>query len=1021
MKLPRVSLCLILSTSAFSQDFRPESHFETIPAADSSVQECYVFRTKAGLRYTVESSHDLTNWTPQEEIYGLGNEYVVTLRQYTPPPPPPPGAPSSPVPFIPVRNASIRMERAAGAPGWTVVSWASLDHGGPMVVRIAGEMAAEWFQIPLYSERFGDHSFFVWHPPGVVNPPVVNSILEAKDSAMLAVLEASLPTMNDQMIASVARIRNAPAPAPVSVDPNSKRFWRVFVNAEIDTDLDGTQDWSEFEIAAREAAAPPLFSSMNDVQIMNSSSGSGGGSTASGNAFNADTNGDGIPDGEQLDSDDDGIADAFDIASSDATATYEIGPLPRYALFEIPGNALQINDLGTVIYADKTWKAGIVAPLPGGPAGESASARGINDLDVIIGTEGRDPARPMMPELLFGKICFWPSPSQAYQYIQVVEAGKTVFAYRHHDGFGNQGPASIFSSSGHFIAHGNDFNDELDLEIGDLFDYAPTLWQVPAGGVGANRKAAPASARYVGSPSLMWGRAFPSANLQGTVFAPSALPSLPFAPFNVISQPSPNGGLTLFATPPADSTQTTGVPTTKAYLDGKWQESPTFAMAIDISADGTAIGRNHNGLKAPILLNGQWTDIKRYAPGAPSEWADINTRLLDTTPGGWVLANRSDGNAASVSGVLLPMRVEGVPPVSVSPEASCVDAYSIGCPAPGSAVNDRIWIMAPAGEGSSEIILKSPLGEGTPLKLSAPGIKFGGQDSITLVAGTNSLVITAINPATSGQDVPLKIEMGPEASLSKPIGVKIMKARTVKVTIHPVVSIGGGRAPNPPNLVSTKPAVENYLNKVYGPQVNAKFIVTIKPFQDLDWDNATSLDFPGYDPTHLVDPGNKRLDFIGDRARKEEITIDSSLRDGDANINIYILGGGSLNPMIEWNGVLSRPGAWGAYGFARPGSNMIFIDGDIGWFDTLANRDSAAEQIQVIAHEIGHCIVGVGHPDEGGGQAPLKGLMPMSAVAERLMVSGDKTRRPNFGCRLVKGEWDMAEAWLHTNIDSPLP
>ncbi len=55
MKFPRVSLCLILSTSAFSQDFRPESHFETIPAADSSVQECYVFRTKAGLRYTVES------------------------------------------------------------------------------------------------------------------------------------------------------------------------------------------------------------------------------------------------------------------------------------------------------------------------------------------------------------------------------------------------------------------------------------------------------------------------------------------------------------------------------------------------------------------------------------------------------------------------------------------------------------------------------------------------------------------------------------------------------------------------------------------------------------------------------------------------------------------------------------------------------------------------------------------------------------------------------------------------------
>lgn len=180
-------------------------------------------------------------------------------------------------------------------------------------------------------------------------------------------------------------------------------------------------------------------------------------------------------------------------------------------------------------------------------------------------------------------------------------------------------------------------------------------------------------------------------------------------------------------------------------------------------------------------------------------------------------------------------------------------------------------------------------------------------------------------------------------------------------------------------------------------------------------------DFPGYDPTHLVDPGNGRLDFIGDRARIEEDTINNALNDEDANINIYILGGGSLNPMIEWQGVLRRPGVWGVYGFARPENNLVFIDGDIGWFDTFAGRDSAAEQLQVIAHEIGHCIVGVGHPDQGAGIAPLKGLLPLNAVNERLMVSGEKTRRPNFGCRLVKGEWDMAEIWLHTNIDTPLP
>jgi hypothetical protein len=985
MKFPRVSLCLILSTSAFSQDFRPESHFETIPAADSSVQECYVFRTKAGLRYTVESSHDLTNWTAQEEIYGLGHEYVVTMRQYTPPPPSSRNAPAPPVHFTPVRNASIRMERAAGADGGTVVSWASLDQGGPVVVRIAGDMATEWFQIPIYSERFGNHNFFVWHPPFVVNPPSVNSILGAKDSAMLALLEASLPTMNDQVIASVARIRNAPAPVPVSIDPDSKRFWRILVDSSIDTDSDGTPDWSEFVISANAVAGLPVHM-VGDFQ---------NGSAPGGNAFDSDTNGDGIPDGEQLDTDGDSIADAFDIASSDATATYEIGPLPRYALFEIPGNALQINDLGTVIYAYKTWKGGIVAPLPSGPAGESASARGINDLDVIIGTEGRDPARPMMPESLFGKICFWPSPSQAYQYIQVVEAGKTVFAYRHHDGFGNQGPASILSSSGHFIAHGNDFNDELGLEIGDLFDYAPTLWQVPTGGVGANRQAAPRTARYVGTPSLMWGRVFPSANLQGTVFAPSPLPNLPFAPLNVISQPSPNGHLALFATPPADFTQTTGVPTTKAYLDGKWQESPTFAMAIDISADGTAIGRNHGSLKAPVLLNGQWTDIKRYAPGAPAEWADINTRLLDTTPGGWILANRSNGTAAGVSGVLLPLMIEGTPPEpNIAKEATGVDAFSIGCENPGPTVQDRIGIMAPSDGGVTEFILKAPLNDNTPLKLSAPGIRFNGDDEKILTAKENLVTLESSSTEPTGTEIPLRLHLGEGESVNQPLGVKVMKGRTVRVSMHNVTKQIAGETDNTADLAPNSSALQAYLNAVFGPQLNTAFIVTQRETLSLDWDSNSNNSMEG---------------SIGNPSTEQQLILDKRPKPiPDSDVNVFFLGTAKK---------IHNDTAWGA---TNRVANSCWVVGD-----TLANPSVPGsgrtydEVLQTVAHEIGHVLVDYGHPDDGGGHAPL----PRTDHRERLMHSGSGLGGPIIigirlqqarGHRLVKQEWDEAEQWLKT-------
>lgn len=136
MKSLPVVLCLFLATLASARDFRPESHFENVALADSSVQQCYVLQTTAGVRYTVESSNDLSHWTEQEEIYGLGNEYVVTMREYAPAPPPPPGTPPTVRPAFPARNASLMLRRSAGPAGGTVISWRSLDHGGPGIRRV---------------------------------------------------------------------------------------------------------------------------------------------------------------------------------------------------------------------------------------------------------------------------------------------------------------------------------------------------------------------------------------------------------------------------------------------------------------------------------------------------------------------------------------------------------------------------------------------------------------------------------------------------------------------------------------------------------------------------------------------------------------------------------------------------------------------------------------------------------------------------------------------------------------------
>ena len=973
MKLPHVLLLLIVASTAIARDFRPEGYLENIPASDSSVQECYVFRTTAGVRYTVQFSNDLTTWTDQDEIYGFGNEYVVTMRQFTAPPVLEPGEPPLPPPGPdPTINASIRMDTHTGPLGGTVVSWASLDHGGPVVVRIAGEMAPEWMQVPMYCNSFGAFAFFVWHPGSVETAPVENPILGTNDSAMLAVLEASLPTMNEEMITSVARTRNTPPPAPAN--PDSKRFWRILVNPDIDTDMDGSPDWAEFEIAAENQATPPNGE---------------GGSTASGNTYNSDTNNDGIPDGDQLDRDGDGTPDSKDPDSNDNTTFFPIGPIPRYALFEIPGNALQINDLGTVVYADKTWKGGVITALPAGPAG-LASARGINDLDVIIGTEGRNPEWPAIPESLSGKICFWPSPSQPYQYIQVVEGEKTVFAYRHHDGFGNQGPASILSSSGHFIAHGNDFNAELELEIGDLYDYAPTVWQIPTGGASANRYLAPPWARYVNSPSLMWGVVFPSNALQGAVYAPSALPNLPFAAFNVISQPLPTGGTVLFATPPADLTHSTGGRTTQVYVDGNWRENKVFANAIDIAGDGTALGGNNPGVVAPILIGNEWIRLETTTPGLPAPWLDSTVKLLDTTPRGWILAKRGNYPEPDFdNAVMLPIRVEGRfigSDLIARTTAVGVDDFSIRSYLPGDTVQDRIWIMAPMGE-DKRIVFKTPLNDKTPMVISADGIGFPFFPTATLNVNEAPFDIRAQPSGVSGRETTLDLKMGPEessvTSLSKPVGIKVMKDRTVNVSVYKISRKrpSGTVVPPDADILPTQTALQNHLNDLYNPQINVNFNVTLNDAViDVDWD------------VNLDDRLNNAPDVNQHSPDQQAIVTATAGDTTPVNIKVFIVSSGVP---------LSSGGD--AYGITCRTQRTCWVLGS-----KMLKNNSTQFVIDTISHELGHVFVGYGHPNENGlkGPAPL----PDTKHIQRLMCSGGIS---NMGSRLlVKGEWDEAENWL---------
>lgn len=949
--------------------------------------------------YTVESSNDLSNWTTQDELYGLGNEYVVTMREYLPPPP---GTP----PIIrpaPATNVSLRVQPASGAAGGSAVSWPSLDHGGPVVVRIAGEMDAAWNRIPIFSNRFAAYNFFFWHPGVAAAPPAQNPPLGPKDTAMLAVLEASVSEINLQIAASILQSRNAPLPAPP--DPNSKHFWRVKVDADIDTDQDGSPDWAEYEIATHGTGM--LVSGVV------------------GDAFDADTNGDGIPDGDQLDADLDGTADAKDPDVADNTATYPIGPLPRYALFPItnaePSPAykapFQINDKGTVLYDVGTWSGGVWTPLKPPANGDPwITARAINDNDVILGAANLKVRED--PELSATIICSWSVPDAVPSFVSTGTGDSVKYAAWSYVFAANRlSPGSVLSNDGHFSM------PTWGLEDDQFQQQSVGFWKLPVGQQPASVEDGDGRLYFTHSTDLKWGDAPQLTSdghvdwtlpVKGVVYAPGLLPFLPFSPTNVIANP----GHPVIALPDIEDNQK-GM----TFIDGAWKGTDAYAEAIDMSADGIAIGRNHAGLTAPIHMNGNWTDIERTTPGLSF---DSTVTVLDTTPSGWVLAQRGDLNIDREYSVMVPLRAEGQftdQYGAIITKAAGVDDMSIGSTDPGPAVQDRIWIMAPKGGPSKIVSIKAPVNENTPIKVTAAGVDFGESDGSATLSDLETFLNIAAGSATTGTDIPVKLSFGTLDSLSKPIGVKVMKERTVNVTTHFVTSKIKDADPTKPDRLDTpafqpiESAIEKYLNDVYGPQVNAKFDVKINIPEPLEWDKSTTSDLGITDPRfqNVVTSANKRLDFLGDEESFEEELIDGELHDNTADINVYILGGGTLAAYLVLPDKMQIGGL--AYGVSRRAKNIAFVDGDAHLFGAMfPERNTDAELMHTIAHEIGHCIMADGHPDQGSGAAHLPGL-PLSSHKERLMISGANVNHKKHGNLLVKGEWNEAERWFKGRLN----
>ena len=856
-------------------------------------------------------------------------------------------------------------------------------------------MDLAWNSIPIFWNRFVAYNFYFWHPGVTVVPPTETPPLGPKDTAMLAMLETSVPDINLQIAASILSARNAPLPA--TPDPNSKRFWRVKVNADIDTDQDGSPDWAEFEIAARGTGM--LVSGVT------------------GDPFDADTNHDGKLDGLQLDADLDSTADASDPDIADNTATFPIGSVPRYALFPIT-NAMppagqptpfQISDKGTVLYENGTWTANVWTALDTPPEASDngypsrAKAVGINDSNQIIGVADREITSTHEhdvnndPSEVLPTICYWNAPNGARTFVSSGNGEAEKFAVPSLELFEHRlTPGPVLSNDGRFSAFIKPRTDWINASA------HPGYWKLPEANQPATETSGDHRLKYTQGPNLRWGAGYSlkldEINSYGAledtmtpferlILAPAALPAPPITAVNVFK---PTDDLVL-ALPAADSASE-GMALTK----GKWDVSATYRNAIDIAADGTAIGRNRDDLIAPICINGKWMGIERTIarPGISNNWEDTTFSMLDTTPSGWILTKKSVTSLPDQSMVMVPFRVEGFydtsrinvddpdhpdgleVPVDYTTGVG-VDDFSIGSTDPGDTVGDHIWIMAPTEDGATFATFKAPLNLQTPLKFKSltNNLKFGSSTEATLSLPSTQVAISAEN-SSSGLAIPVEMYFGALKSESLPIYTKAMKARIVNVTVYKIGKVSGNTIS--PDLVPSELAIRKHLDNLFKPQINVRFFVHLMPGQtDVSWSG-------------LLDSAPK------DKHSSDQATILGQIPavPEDADIKVLLIGS---NSPLDSGGT--------SLGLTNRLENTCWV-----LARSRVNYRKKQDVLDSIGHEIGHVLVGYGHPseqpDEDHGKAPLSGTKHNLRLMTKGTTSSTESRI------LVKGEWDEAEKWL---------
>lgn len=239
----------------------------------------------------------------------------------------------------------------------------------------------------------------------------------------------------------------------------------------------------------------------------------------------------------------------------------------------------------------------------------------------------------------------------------------------------------------------------------------------------------------------------------------------------------------------------------------------------------------------------------------------------------------------------------------------------------------------------------------------------------------------------------------------------------------------------PPSCKPTAASIKQKLYDVYSRQINCWFDTLTCVEHTVEWDIGTDsawgtaehpinsshletfnndLDLGGnMDGESLSTPLNTRISV------EEQKLLDLKAGQTNVDIDVFVVGGCWSVTAHEGRGGILYVDKGIYAGLTRRPRAACYIAGSQVTGDQSIPED---EMLQTIAHEIGHVIIGPGHPDldVGSGPAPLKGTNHL----ERLMHS-DVVVKKKAGCLdrnlIVKKEWDAADEWLFQKIDQKEP